>query len=281
MDTKYIITDLDNTLYDWVTFFSKSFSAMLQKLTKILDIDESTLICEFKELHQKYHSIERPFTMLELPSVKLKYKDKSNLELLDSLNEASHSFNSMRKKTLCLYETVIETFIELERKNYKIFGCTESSIETGYYRLVKLGIASKFKRIYFIDSNYEGHPDPERRTLLEPSQDLLIQIPNNLKKPDPQILEYICQRENIEKTQVIYVGDSLLKDIYMANQAGIASVWARYGTSYDPGLWDVLVKVTHWTNEDVIREKELRNNIKEIIPDFTINSFDQLLQILI
>ena len=33
---KLLITDLDNTLYDWVSFYAQSFSAMFDKLVEIL-----------------------------------------------------------------------------------------------------------------------------------------------------------------------------------------------------------------------------------------------------
>lgn len=44
----------------------------------------------------------------------------------------------------------------------------------------------------------------------------------------------------------------------MARDAGIASVLAEYGTRYDPGLWATLVKITHWTDEDVAQDTESR-----------------------
>jgi hypothetical protein len=36
--TRLVITDVDNTLYDWVTFFSLSFRAMAEELGKLLNI---------------------------------------------------------------------------------------------------------------------------------------------------------------------------------------------------------------------------------------------------
>ena len=67
---KMLITDLDNTLYDWVTFFSKAFKAMVKELSAIVDTAEDQLLDEFKALHQHYNNTEQPFTILELPSVK-------------------------------------------------------------------------------------------------------------------------------------------------------------------------------------------------------------------
>jgi hypothetical protein len=45
-------------------------------------------------------------------------------------------------------------------------------------------------------------------------------------------------------------------------------------------LWKVLVRVTHWTDEDVAREKELKREYERIEPDYTIDSFGELMDIL-
>ena len=39
----FLITDLDNTLYDWVTYFSTSFTAMIEALVPIINIDKEQL----------------------------------------------------------------------------------------------------------------------------------------------------------------------------------------------------------------------------------------------
>jgi phosphoglycolate phosphatase len=44
---KLLITDLDNTLYDWVSFYAQSFTAMLDELVVILGVPANVLIDEF------------------------------------------------------------------------------------------------------------------------------------------------------------------------------------------------------------------------------------------
>jgi phosphoglycolate phosphatase len=75
-----------------------------------------------------------------------------------------------------------------------------------------------------------------------------------------------------------YVGDSLIRDVAMAKRADVFAVWARYGTIYDPSLWDLLVAVTHWTPADVEREAQLRHSFKNVQPDSTIDTFDELIK---
>src|SRR6202035_246169 len=58
--------------------------------------------------------------------------------------------------------------------------------------------------------------------------------------------------------ETLYVGDSLRKDVYMAQQAGVHAVLAEYGQFYDPENYRKLVEITHWTDDDVQQEAALR-----------------------
>ena len=122
---KLLITDLDDTLYDWIGFFIPAFYAMLDELSNITYIDRVKLIREYKELHQKYGSVEYPFVTLELPSIKKKYSNLSVDELKKLLGEAFHRFNSVRKQRLKLYDGVLDTVKLLFEQGVTIIGYTE------------------------------------------------------------------------------------------------------------------------------------------------------------
>ena len=67
---RLLITDLDNTLYDWVTYFANSFLAMVKGLATTLDVAEETLLDEFKAVHRHYGNSEHLLKILDLPSVR-------------------------------------------------------------------------------------------------------------------------------------------------------------------------------------------------------------------
>ena len=74
----------------------------------------------------------------------------------------------------------------------------------------------------------------------------------------------------------IYVGDSLFKDVVMAQKAGVADVYAHYGKAHTKGEYELLRAVTHWPSEDVENEKKLTES--DCHPTFTIDGgFSQLL----
>jgi len=275
-----LITDLDNTLYDWVTFFAKAFQGMVEELSGLLDVNREQLYSEFKTLNQRCGTSEQPFTALELPSVRKRFGSLSRRELMRALDRPLHVFNRLRNQHLHLYPSVEETLRTLSDRGVVLVGHTESIAENALFRLQKLRVESYFKHLYVLESTYPGHPDPERASALAPPPDFIRTIPLPERKPNPALLLDICRREGVDPRDALYVGDSLTRDIGMATAAGVTAAWARYGTQYDRDLWKILVRVTHWTDEDVAREEELKKEYHGVNPDFTIDSFDEVLQIL-
>jgi phosphoglycolate phosphatase len=82
------------------------------------------------------------------------------------------------------------------------------------------------------------------------------------KKPNPKVLLDIVNDRDIngQCEHTIYIGDSLMKDITMAQDASIIDVYAKYGLAQDSDAYELLRKVTHWTEEDVEREKKILKN---------------------
>lgn len=266
---KLLISDLDDTLYDWIGFFIPSFYAMVDELASITNIEKSLLLTEYKIFHQYYGSVEYPFITLKLPSILKKYKNLNEQELKNVLGEAFHKFNSERKKRLILFEGVEKTLKTLSQKGVTIIGYTESSQENGYYRLKRLGISDYFKSIYTSQSKYESKlPLDEKIKIVES------------KKPDKDILLSICHQENCAPTDAIYVGDSLTKDIYMAGLAGVTSVLVDYPKA-ENDYYKLLVDITSWSAEDFEREATLKKKFidSNMKPNYIINNFSELIKI--
>jgi FMN phosphatase YigB (HAD superfamily) len=277
---KLLITDLDNTLYDWVTYFANSFRAMVQELSLTLGVAQETLLDEFKVVHQRYGNSEHPFAMFELPAVRRRFPDASREQLYAKLEAAIAAFRVGREAHLQLYPGVGETLRAISEGQTIIVAHTEAVATHAYYRLHRLGILNYFKHIYAREGDIEPHPNPSRAAELAPPPGLIRMIKAEERKPNPQLLKDICRQEGVSLTAACYVGDSLSRDVSMAKTAGVTAVWARYGTRYEPSLWNILVRVTHWTADDVAREAELRNLYADIQPDYTIDRFADLLRVL-
>jgi len=79
--------------------------------------------------------------------------------------------------------------------------------------------------------------------------------PSGHFKPDPAILVGLMDELGTDPTRTVYVGDSLMKDVVMAQRAQVHDVLARYGAAQRRTEYGLLRDVTHWSTEDVEREK--------------------------
>ncbi len=253
---------------------------MIIELSSLLNVNEEQLAAEFKEVHQRYGCTEQPFAILELPSVKKHFGYLSRLELMRKLDRPLYAFNSTRKKNLKLYDTVQPTLEVLKNSGIKIIGYTESNMENSLFRLFKLDLIKYFDQIYVLEGCYPGHPDSAKKyDLILPNEFIKI-VPKTKRKPDPYLLLDICHCETIPKENSFYVGDSLTRDIPMAKLAEITTVWARYGTRLDTAYWPLLLSISHWTTEEILREDELKKKYIQLQPDYSIDTFSDILPII-
>lgn len=277
---KLLITDLDNTLYDWVSFYSQSFSAMAEELSKEINVPLDILLSEYKVIHQRFGNSEKPFATLELPSVISYFGTNDKILLQKKLTRVFSAFSSKRNHTLKLYPTVRDTLNILRERGVKIVGHTESLEYNSLYRLYKLDVIDFFEHLYTIEDNHNLHPNPKNAKVISVKDDFIIRLSSAESKPNPKLLEHICLTENVDIKDAVYVGDSITKDISMAKSIGMKAVWARYGRQFAPELWEILVKITHWTDKDVEREEQLKESFSRVKPDYSINSFAEILDLM-
>lgn len=267
---KLLVTDLDDTLYNWTDFFVPSFYAMVDEVVRITGLDKAMLLEQYRERHQHFGSVEFPYITLKLPAVLEKYPNYSETELKEVFQSAFQCFNTVRDQNLKLFDGVSETLKSIRDRGVTIVGFTESSQENGFYRIMRLGIAPYFTHVYTLESKFQGDfsLDPKVRTI-------------SSKKPNPELLLDICRREGFSTEETIYMGDSPTKDVYMAHRAGITSVWANYPTAHKEYA-SMLLAITSWKPEEYQREVRLREEMASqgIYPDYTVHAYPELLNIL-
>jgi FMN phosphatase YigB (HAD superfamily) len=276
---RLLITDLDNTLYDWVSYFSKSFSALITSAEILLGTPKSRLLEEFKLIHQHHHNTEHPFALLEIKTVCDKFPNLSRREKKKLLDPAFYAFNKERKTTLRAYEGVERTLSAIAETGCLIVGHTEATVPNAIFRLKSLGLDQYLAKLFAIEPPPLQHPDPDRLEATKVPNGFVIIVPREKRKPNPSLLLDICSSCNIDPSEAVYVGDSLTRDVGMAKTAGITSAWAKYGTKFSRESWDLLVQVTHWTKEDVAREAAFEAMYKNVSPDVILESFDELLDL--
>lgn len=275
---KLLVCDLDNTLYDWVSYFVPAFSAMFEEVVRLTGWDREALYNDFRKVHQRYGDSEHPFSLLETEHVKNLFGGKPRLEIADYFDSAFHAFNSVRKKTLTLYPGVMETLENLKSNDVKIVAHTESKVFAVVDRLTRLDVLSYFDFIYCRERSPILHPRGAPQAPVSPDVFLKIkELSHHQRKPDSTVLLEICDEMGFRPEETAYVGDSVARDMLMAKQAEVYSIWAAFGAQHDRALYDTLVKISYWTEADIEREKKLSLAAKEVQPDFIINTFSEIL----
>lgn len=269
---KALITDVDNTLFDWFSTWYACFSAMLEETLKISKVDRDLLLREMQLSFQRHGTSEYSRVLEDCPSL-------APPHIRMNLQPAIEAYRSARDRTLSLYPTVRSTLITLQNMQIPVIAYTES-IE--YYtsdRFNRLNISPYITALYcpqdhIWPANAERNPDPTphlKKNFTPPGE----------MKPNKDILLKITSDLRLSSSECLYVGDSKSKDIAMANAAGITSVWAKYGSSHlGDERYELLRKVTHWTPEAVERERMIANGHHDVSPDFTIDNFSEVLQLL-
>ncbi len=277
-----IVTDLDDTIWDWLNMWHNSFEPYFKRISKQFNIDISLLKSDFKKIHQKYGSSEASFIHHELTC--LSQEQKNEFDVPNS-NEKSilHDYYSLKKQSLFLYEGVKESLKKLKEKGVLIVGFTESNAFFTKYRIKHLELDGLIDYIYApIDT---GVPKSVYRhyseEFWEPDITEIRYLSKEVKKPAPEILEIILRDFKAKKENTIYIGDKLDKDISMANEADIDSVYAKYGHLIDTEKYQLLREVTHWIDEDVEREKIFKEKHKDTpFAKYTLNnSFDEIFKL--
>lgn len=276
---KVLITDLDNTLFDWVSLWHSCFTAMMTKVEEISGIPFDDLKPEVRAVHQRHGTSEYSFLLEELPSLSRKYPNENIVEVLQPAIDA---YRTERRRSLALYPSVAETLLKIKGSGAALVGYTESMAFYSNYRMRRLGLDGVFDFMF----SPKDHDIPAHLPLEEirkyPAVAYALRYtrhehtPPNSFKPDAAVLLRIIEDLGVDKTECVYVGDSLVKDVAMARDAGVADAYARYGRVQHSEAYALLREVTHWTDADVDREKRIGE--REIAPATVLDAtFSQIL----
>jgi FMN phosphatase YigB (HAD superfamily) len=267
MSKKLLVCDLDNTLYDWIAYFVPAFYAMVDCVVAITGCDRNKLLDDFRVVHQQHHDSEQPFALLETETIKQIYANVSRDAVVRELDSALHVFNSQRKQNLRLHAGVKETLELLRHHGVKLVAHTESKLFGAVDRLERLELFEFFARIYCRERPVSILPKAEDWLSRFPMEKI-VELSPDQTKPNPAVLAEICAAEAVSRDDAVYIGDSVARDVLMAKRAGVFAVWAAYGAEHSPAMYDALVRVSHWTPEEVERERQLRNEARVVSPDF-------------
>ena len=260
---------IHSTVYE-LGAFVPAFYAMVDQAVPLLGVTKEELLDDLKLIHQRHGDSEHPFALLETASATRMLKGMTRTELAKFLDPAFHAFNKVRKQNLHLYDGVRDTLEFVSSHSVPIVAYTDARAINCLFRLKQLEVLPFFSRLY-APAHISKELDSET---LEGGFVRLLSAED--RKPNPKTLVDICSHYAVDPSRAVYVGDSLVRDIYMAQKAAVHSAWAKFGTLYDKSLWPLLVRVTHWTDADVERESSLREEARGTKPDCVLDRFSDL-----
>lgn len=275
-----LVTDLDNTLWDWFAAWYGSFSAMLTKLAELSGVAQDVLESEIHAVHQQRGTSEYTYLLNELPSLRVSADGREPMAVYD---EAIHVQNSQRKRVTKLYPGVRETLVALRGRGVCVVAYTESLAYWTEWRIRHTGLDGLIDALYSSPDHDlpDGVSFDALRTQSAAAYGLRKtehrHVPQGVLKPSDEILRSILKNTGCTPEETVYVGDSLMKDVAMAQSVGVWDVHAAYGQPQSRPEYDLLRRVSHWPDVDVARERDLMKT-DEIKPTVTLKTgFPELL----
>jgi FMN phosphatase YigB (HAD superfamily) len=276
---KVLISDLDNTLYNWMDFFAPSFRGMVHALSREMKIDEETLYEQFKKVFSKTGSVEYSYSIQEIDAC----KDLSDAEVQKLVNLGRGAFRRVRQRNLVPYEGVIETLKWATDNAIKIIGISNAPLFHVMRRLTNLHI----DKYFFGLGAWEGNFMPRNKFATQIEEKVKNnsyrsrvkkswEFTNDELKPSSAGYKKVISDLNIDISNVYVIGDSLAKDIEPAMDLGAIGIWAKYGLDFQTKNYETILRISPWTDKH--QEEAYKQFTKE--PDFTVNSFLELKNII-
>jgi len=265
-----LITDFDNTLFDWFGNWYQAFSGALNYIIDNTNINKEILLKDIKSIHKKHGTTEYLNVFNEIAK-QPQYAKYGDIDII--CKNASLLREDLKQKHLYLFDGVYDTFQCLKKNNFKIIIFTESEAYSTLSRIIALNLDGLVDYVY-----------------APPSRNFKIPLPQKTKfqqfdysehyKTNPDNLYKIIYELKLNKKNCCYLGDSLTKDIQMAKSAGIIDIYAKYGENYlKKKEYQLLKNVTFWSDSMV--KKEEKSNAQIIKPTYILeNSIKELLEIL-
>lgn len=255
-----LITDLDNTLWDWVHIWHASFATLIDVLVDEGGLDRETLLDEAREIHQRHATSEYSLLLEELPSLADLSAKTDTTALRVSAIAASQKG---REKALALYPSVAETLVQIRTAGAVVVAYTESMAFATAQRVRKLALDGVIQYLYSSpDHDFPEDAPPELMRQHADEHYALKEtehrhVARGVLKPNAEVLRQIMTDVGAAPESTAYVGDNIMKDVAMAKQAGVIDVLAGYGAAQHRDEYELLRRVTHWPKADVDREREM------------------------
>ena len=293
-----LVLDIDNTIFDWVSYYVNSFWPLLEKVSQIIGVEPEKLAHEARDVFDREGSTEYPFVVQCLPSVERFYGADIERMLRECVIPCAETFKEMAAVHLVPYPGVGQVIhqIKTEFPHLKIIALTDAPRYVALWKLSKLKLIHSFDAIYGltdpmipVDST-TGIIKVEHQLLIKHLKrnnfgfkGLLRELPDDYEKPGKRgfktiLMDFEFENHPSQLDNILWVGDNIKKDIALGSSIGIKSAWAKYGTTINPSL---SVKFNAFSPlSRILRNVSFSESEHKHTPDYILEKFSDLLPIL-
>lgn len=262
-EIKAIITDLDNTCWDWMGFFIPAMKRFVDKTAEIIGTTPEALYPEVRSVAQRHGSSEYGWILQELPSVQRhKEQQQDPRPIPEIFKPAIEAYCEERDKHLVPYAGVTDFFNQLGQRGTLRLAATDSLAFYTFTRLRKTGLDSHIDVAYVPPDNdmppgadlaaSRSHPPAYYKS----RHTQYRALPPGMKKPYPEMLKAIMAEHKVKPHEVLVLGDHLWKDVWMAQQVGAHHAHALYGDySNNPDYGTFMPKVSYFKEGEFEQER--------------------------
>jgi phosphoglycolate phosphatase len=270
---RLLVVDLDDTLWTWFDAWHSSFSEFLRVASELSGVSETELKRAIRPIHQRRGTSEYSWLIDELEVLRASVPPGSSPA--EYFDPALHAQNRARKAATLLYPGVHDTLLQLRDNRTTVVAYTESLAFWTRWRIQHTGLEGLISELYSSPDHdtADGVDVDARRTLQTEDYHLGAtehrHVPRGVVKPNPEILRQILDDHGVPASEAVYVGDSLMKDVAMAQTVGATDAHAAYGVKTNDSRYGLLQDVSHWPDAVVAKEQDKSPGVHPT-PTFTL-----------
>lgn len=234
-EIRLAVFDFDNTLWESLRASEIAARAFITKLCEDSGLPEGDIKSGIRHAFENNHIFEYPDTIRHNPVLQAAFPGE---QLDRRFAAAAELFHETMKAQACPYEGVRGMLRKLKLSGFKLACYSESNAADLSVRMRHMGIDSLFDIIC-------SSPVGQRVAASDKMPIMLREVDHGLAarhmvaydlpfggpKDHPEVLSLLLAEMNIAPHEAIMVGDHLVRDVAMAQKAGVHGFWARYGRS--------------------------------------------------
>ena len=243
---KLVITDMDNTLAPFSHYFAQGVKKGMTELSAKTKIPEAELYPAVGKVMDLNRAHDYPWSLEVVLGERMNVGKPGGMSVAEFRRDIVDPFWNTIDKSLVenhkVFPGVMETLTELKSRNIPVVVLSDAPGFIGLRRLSNLGLDKNglVERMYALD-NWTPPKGMSKEMLAAGHERVnsMLNIANELKevknipqaweKPHTQGYNALMKEYNVRPSETLMIGDSRVKDVGVAHNAGSRGIWAEYG----------------------------------------------------